>query len=380
MKIDFKQPKYVLPAIALPFLILFCYVWQSGFSKKEPEAKPVAELNANVGSVSSDVRKKDLSDKLDAYRNTYKDADGLTAVNIIPKETSSNEAFRNDDLKQKQSLDSIQKAVARKFPSAALQERPGQDMAATLNSMASKHISSAKRPVRQPPDPMDVFKQQMSYIDSVGKMNDPEYRAQKRKQQSADSIAKLKSSIARLTVTKMATDDATFNTIKPETENNFISAMIDENITGYAGSRLRLKLLEDIRVGGIPVKKGTQLFAQVSGFSEQRVVLTVSSLVTNGKILPVKLEVYDLDGLPGLYVPASAFRDFTKDLGGTSVQGVTLDGTSGSQFIMSSVSKVFQSTSSAIAELLRKNKAKLKYNSYLYLIDPEQLQAGQKNQ
>jgi conjugative transposon TraM protein len=380
MKIDFKQPKYVLPAIALPFLILFCYVWQSGFSKKEPGAKPAAELNANVGNVSSDVRKKDLSDKLDAYRNTYKDADGLTAVNIIPKETSSSEGFRHDNLKEKQSLDSIQKAVARKFPSTRVQERRGQDMVATLNSIGSRHISSATRPFSQPPDPMDVFKQQMSYIDSVGKMNDPEYRAQRRRQQSADSIAKLKSSIPRLTVTKMPADDATFNTIKPETENSFISAMIDENMTGYAGSRLRLRLLEDIRVGGIPVKKGTQLFAQISGFSEQRVTLTISSLVTNGKILPVKLEVYDLDGLPGLYVPASAFRDFTKDLGGTSVQGVTLDGTSGAQFIMSSVSKVFQSTSSAIAELLRKNKAKLKYNFYLYLIDPEQLQAGQKNQ
>ena len=83
--------------------------------------------------------------------------------------------------------------------------------------------------------------------------------------------------------------------------------------------------------------------------------------------------------MPGLYVPSSAFRELTKDLGSNSLQGVTLDGSSGgSQFIMSSVGKIFQSTSSAIADLIRKNKAKLKFNSYLYLIDNDALQRSQK--
>jgi len=74
-----------------------------------------------------------------------------------------------------------------------------------------------------------------------------------------------------------------------------------------------------------------------------------------------------------LYVPESAFRDFTKDLGTNTVQGVTIDdsgsGSVASQFMMSTVDKVFESTSSAIAGIIRKNKAKIKYNSYLYLID-----------
>jgi hypothetical protein len=85
--------------------------------------------------------------------------------------------------------------------------------------------------------------------------------------------------------------------------------------------------------------------------------------------------------LPGLYVPESAFREFTKDLGGNSMQGVNLQGsgTKSNQFLMSSFDKVFQSTSSAIASLIRKNKAKIKYNSHIYLIDPEALQNAQKN-
>ncbi len=92
--------------------------------------------------------------------------------------------------------------------------------------------------------------------------------------------------------------------------------------------------------------------------------------------------MYDLDGLAGLYVPESAFRDFTKDLGNNTIQGVTIDNGSGtgsmtSQFVMSTADKMFESTSSAIAGLIRKNKARIKYNSYLYLIDEQALQNAQ---
>lgn len=95
MNINFKQPKYVLPLLALPFLFLFFYVWQSTFSKPPAEVKPDAGLNSSVGNVSAGVRKKELDDKLNAYRNTYKEADGYSAVNVIPKEVSSNATFKD---------------------------------------------------------------------------------------------------------------------------------------------------------------------------------------------------------------------------------------------------------------------------------------------
>jgi conjugative transposon TraM protein len=153
-------------------------------------------------------------------------------------------------------------------------------------------------------------------------------------------------------------------------------AVTDEDVTGYAGSRVRLRLLEDIRAGNTLIKKGTRLYALISGFSGQRVILSVSSIASGNEILPVKLEVYDLDGLCGLYVPGSRFRDFTKDLGANTIQGVAVDGntSSGSQFLMSSMDKVFQSASSAVAAAIRKDKARIKYSSFVYLIDGGALQ------
>lgn len=374
MKINFKQPKYVLPLLALPFLCLFYYAWQSSFSKNKATAKPPAGLNGMVGDVSSHVRKQELTGKLDAYRNAYKDADGLSAVKVLPTEGSAASVLPNsNNSREKKTLDSIDRAMKQKF-SRPPENKDDQALAGAINSM--RHRQHKPEPeLHKENDPMDLFRQQMSYIDSLGKQNDPAFKAEKLKQDAARKAALAKASEKHLIVGKAGTGPDDFNTVKPPSNDNFIMATIDENMTGYAGSRLRLRLLEDIKAGNNLIPKGTYLYALISGFNGQRVTLAISSILSGGKILPVKLDVYDLDGMAGLYVPSSAFRDFTKDLGGNTMQGVSIDnGTGGSQFIMSSVDKIFQSTSSAIAGIIRKNKAKMKYNSYIYLIDNDALQ------
>jgi len=134
-------------------------------------------------------------------------------------------------------------------------------------------------------------------------------------------------------------------------------------------------------VGNFLIKKGTYIYAEISGFSEQRVNLTVNSIMNGQHILPVKLNIYDHDGFPGLYVPASAFREFTKELGANSSQGMTLQqaAENNSQLVMSMMQKMFQSTTSAVNKMIRQNKAKIKYNTLIYLVDLEQLRNTQKN-
>lgn len=123
------------------------------------------------------------------------------------------------------------------------------------------------------------------------------------------------------------------------------------------------------------------MYAQITGFSSQRVNLSITSIFYNNNILPVRLEVYDNDGLPGLYVPASAFREFSKVLGSDASQGMTLQqqAENNNQLVMSMLQKMFQSTTTAVGKLIRSNKAKLKYNTHIYLIDPEELKNKQNS-
>ena len=171
---------------------------------------------------------------------------------------------------------------------------------------------------------------------------------------------------------------AVYNSIHKEEQNYFIKAVIDEDNKGYLGSRIRLRLLEDIFVGKKKIKKGEIIYGQISGFQMQRVNLSVISVLANGEILPINLSVYDVDGMKGLYVPQSVFRDMVKELGSQSVQGTQMDmGAAG--FFTSIGSRLFTSTSKSIANLIKINKAKLKYNSYIYLINEKELKESTNN-
>jgi len=393
MRINFKQPKYILPLILLPFLCLFFFVFHSGAAKKQGKAKPVAGLNGTVGEVAPDIQKKQLEDKLDAYRNTYKESDGMTPVTVLPTEKSSDPSYDNHyNDKQKRMLDSINLAMKNRFSnnqtspskSGRIYSQQDQAVAQALQGLSNRQRNQqtgGNAPGQPAKDPMELFKQQMAYIDSVNKANDPAVKAERQKKEArAKAEAEHKDEPA-LAVSKAAGTAGSFNTVMPQKPDDFIKVVIDENVTGYAGSRIRLRLLDDIDVGRYLVPKDTYLYALISGFSGQRVTLSVKSILFNGRLLPVKLEIYDLDGLEGLYVPESAFRDFTKDLGNNTIQGVTIDnggtGSMAQQFAMSTVDKMFESTSSAIANIIRKNKAKIKYNSYLYLIDNQTLEKEQ---
>ncbi|MBE8714846.1 conjugative transposon protein TraM [Sphingobacterium hungaricum] len=391
MKVDFNKPRYAIPLILLPFLCIFFYVYKSSFGKEEAPQAGEDSLQTELAEVSDQVRNRSLSDKLDAYRNQYKQADGYTAIGHIQEEKLLEEVpntLYNEH--ERQMLDSIDRAMKGKygaksngFPDATLKNvNRANDPHERALQQALSEINAPQRqsttPQIQQPDAMELFRQQMALIDSMGKANDPEVTQQKGKE-NEQLTAKHQQS--RLNVSKTIGMASVFNTVKPDVEETFITAIVDQNIKGYAGSRLRIRLLEDMLAGSFLIKKGTYIYAEISGFSSQRVNLTVSSIMNGQHILPVRLDVYDHDGLRGLYVPASAFREFTKELGGNASQGITLQqaAENNRQLVMSMVQKMFQSTTSAVNKMIRQNKAKIKYNTLVYLIDPEQLRNNQSN-
>ncbi|MEI2273603.1 conjugative transposon protein TraM [Sphingobacterium sp. ML3W] len=395
MKIDFRKPRYVIPLILLPFLCVFFYAYKSSFGKELPVQAGKDSLQTNLVGVSDQIRKSTLSDKLESYRNQYKQSDGYTAIGHIQEEQPTEEklgTLYND--REKRMLDSIEHEIKnrystgpkRSFPDVAPRPHPydpnEQDraLAEAIASVKQPYHRVVTDPQKRDPDPMELFRKQMELVDSMGKANDPDYKQQ---QQLKKSREPEKEDQPRhiLSVNKAPSSLAVFNTIKPRVEETFITAIVDQDIKGYAGSRLRIRLLEDMMAGRFLIKRGTYIYALISGFSGQRVNLSITSIMNGQHILPVKLDVYDQDGLPGLYVPASAFREFTKELGGNASQGITLQqmAENNSQLMMSMVQKMFQSTSTALNKMIRQNKAKIKYNTLVYLIDPQQLKNNPKN-
>ena len=168
-----------------------------------------------------------------------------------------------------------------------------------------------------------------------------------------------------------------FNTIAVnEPEAKLIKAIIDEDVKAVDGSRVRLRLLDDIEINQITVPKGSYLYATMSGFSSQRVKGSIKSILVNDELIKVSLSLYDTDGLEGLYVPSSNFRETTKDVASGAMnntssltQSSTSPGNALVQWGNQAITNAVQKTSNAISKSIRKNSAKLKYGTFVYLIN-----------
>lgn len=380
MKINFKSPRYVIPLIALPFFCLFFYIYQSSLVQKISTGENGSDsLQVTISGVSEKVKNRSLIDKLEAYRKLYRKGDGYTAIRQIQEEPSvSSQPESQYNVQEKRLLDSIEQALTGKgyAEEANAQRNYREEDRALAEALSALHQPSVpEKPQEEQADPMELFRKQMVLVDSMSKANDPAYQAELRRKKQKEEAGRRAENAVALPVVKSNAAAFAFNTVLPENQERLIQAIVDERITGYAGSRLRIRLLDDIMAGGNLIRKGTYLYAEISGFSAQRVKLTISSIMYKGEVLPVRLEVYDHDGLPGLYVPASAFREFSRELGGSASQGLTLQqqAENNSQLVMSLLQRMFQSTTTAVTRQIRKNKAKIKYNTLVYLIDGHEL-------
>ncbi|WDT67945.1 conjugative transposon protein TraM [Cloacibacterium sp. TD35] len=399
-KIDFKQRKYVLPLLALPFLLLFVYVGAQFTKEDTSEKDQPKELSLSLGETQDSIMTKN-----DAYDAFFKKDDNRTMLEGLDKEEDS--LYNYDDqlsLAQKRKIDSLKAVSSRQnqyrekgnpssyySPNSSQREDKDYQRSSEIIRMLNDKSygkqengfdsESQKAPSKnEPQDPVKYLKQQMLVMDSLEKARDPEYQsklaAEQRLKTSKEKMDEFLNSTFNVSKSGINND---FNAFYKEKENSFIKAVIDENNKGFLGSRIRFRLLEDIFISNRKISKGSILYGQISGFSMQRVDLTIVSVFTKGEIFPVNLSIYDVDGMKGLYVPQSVFRDMIREMGSNSVQGTQMD-MGGQGFFTSLGSKLFTSTSKSIANLIKTNKAKLKYNSYVFLIDEKQLKDSQNQQ
>ena len=397
-KINFTQPKYIFPLILLPVILFLGFQTTKYMDKGKQPEEVSQDLSLNLGETQDSILSKNA-----AYDDLFQKGDGRSMLDGIDKDEDSLQNYDDNlDDDQKRYIDSLK--IVRSLNSRAngnagnesyykqKSQRNTDDkdfqrsaeMIRMLNNESngsrsnlntnSAHQNSFGTPRNEVEgDPVKMLKRQMLMIDSLEKAKDPEYQsalaAENKLKKNKEKMNAFLNSTLRV---DKSTLNPSFNSIAKKNGDSFIKAVIDENNKGYLGSRIRFRLLEDIIVGKHKISKGTILYGQISGFSLQRVNLNVVSILKDGNILPVNLSVFDMDGMQGLYIPQSDFREMLREMGSNSVQGTQMD-SGGESFFTSLFSSLFSSTSKTIANMIRQNKAKLKYNSYLYLIDDKEL-------
>ena len=87
MKINFKQPKYIIPLITLPFLALGFFIFGGKISedKKVNTGQKTEGINTNMPGVDTAISKGEIKDKFSAYQQAFKNVTDESAIAGIDK-------------------------------------------------------------------------------------------------------------------------------------------------------------------------------------------------------------------------------------------------------------------------------------------------------
>ena len=371
-EVDIKKPKYIIPLLALPFVLGIGYLItdmvQSSEKKKNEVTQLAEKQELNIEIPDAELKDRDVKSKFEALKSSFAKSSDFSSIQTIDKEEKFNEVEDGGSLyttEEMRRIDSLNQASTIKRAELEQQLSRGNNL---YDNTEPDRENDRKNPDHaKMQDEMELFKMQMAYIDSIQnperykKRNDEVKLAKEEKKEEAIEVIKASNPAINY-----------FNTVGKDEKTSLITAILDENIKVEQGSRVKIRLLDDIKIQNSLLAKGTYIYGNVSGFAEQRVKIKISSIMINGKRIKVDLSVFDNDGQEGFFVPQSSFRDLSKDIGSQlGSQNITMNASDGGieQFAYNALQDVYRSTSQAISKNIKKNKAKLKYNTQVFLVN-----------
>ena len=403
-KINFKQPKYMLPAIIyLPVLGTAYFVFDmfntelADVTPTELETTeylndkmPTAQISEELGdkyenmlksygkiedySAVENIERGDDSEATEDYDSKYTDddlaaldADAAKRLAELEREGIEDKLRESKHRGEGMLTDSLSTPLSEEERLARSKQRQDEALEELNKALAQARlagqkgidgITDAAKEVAQGADTVDTSHNIQGHVEVNENMVS----------QPSDNDAP--ASVVR----KMRTNSDYFNTLtENENEPHLIKAIIDEDVKCIDGSRVRLRLLDDIEINEVTLAKGSYLYAEMSGFGGQRVKGDVSSILVNDELIKVSLTIYDTDGLEGLYVPKSSFRETANDVASSAMSGsMSVNETSNNTFTqwgVQAINNAYQRTANALSKNIRKNKAKLKYGTFVYLVN-----------
>ena len=393
-RLNLRQPKYIFPLVIFLPLLGLIYFGMQTFKGNGKTAKNVVTDSINMSL--PEARSEGMDDKMTAMNKRFAEGGAFTAVDGIGDDYEQKDTTGsgyND--KERQDINAVNAERLRQMKAEQdLRERQQANMN-RINGYGSGGYGGG----RTQQDDLNDYARELERIQNRSmdrqrryyaeqEQRDKEEEAEERRQQqemidalTGNSRKKSNKKEEKTEVVEKVKEDNSekFNTVA-STENvdePLIKAMIDKTTKAREGTRLRFKLLDDVTVKGIRIRKGSYLYGIVTGFGQQRVMANITSILVGNKFIKVNLSVFDNDGMEGFYVPESTFREMMKDAGSNvAAQNIQFDvnstgGVSPEIIALQALQNMYQSASSAVSKNIRKNKAKIKYNTIVYLINTQ---------
>jgi conjugative transposon TraM protein len=357
----------VLPVITLPFLTLAFWALGGGQGADRQTAEQSKGLQLQLPD--SKLSEQDPLDKLRFYEKAEKDSLALaewmrTDPNYRENQDSNNYAL--DELKMlTQSTASKYNYKLNASPYDQSQTNSEQLLLDKLTAL-QKQINGPGNTVTKPVDESKtdessaVFNKEVNRLENMvalmqqNNKEDPEMRElngtlerimdiqhpERVKEKIKEQSSKQRGVIFPVSINKKSRPVSFFDTIRKQSDvpvsffgidelqeevihENSIEAVVHSDQTLVNGAVIRLRLTTDIYINGTFIPKGTQING-IATLNDERLDISISTIRFNKYIFPVKLEVYDMDGLTGIYIPGAISRDVAKESANSSLQQIDL--------------------------------------------------------
>ena len=414
----------VVPAVIFPFLTLF--FWSMG-GGQHTEAKDLStsENGLNTRIPDAYIKKNEKPDKMTFYTMAKRDSD--LRKGRIASDPYANKPVENADLSSPDGTDQLGQSV-NTFNHKSLQtslqhgssaqDRNEQKVYQKLNQLNyALNIKSPQLPVKE-----DIFKPSSSIgvnsadIDRLEKMlktvgqkdgQDPELqqinsmlekiidvqhpdRVQEKLKETSEkkrgqvfpvSVSNNQDQVNLFAGDNTVSSGSIQNPISStgfysldapaavHIQENAITAVVHDEQMLVSGSTVKLRLTTDIYINGVLVPKDNFLFG-IANLSGDRLNINVSSIQYQNSLYPVSLSIFDLDGLPGIYIPDAISRSVAKQSADQALNGLgmtALDPSLGVQ----AASAGIEAARSIVSKKIRLVKVSLKSGYQVLLRDSQ---------
>lgn len=356
-----RKMMLVLPLLVIPFLTMA--FWALGGGKGNEPVIVNEQKGLNLNLPDAKMKDENLTDKLSFYDKADKDSakleewmrtdpyyqqkedTGYSPVNELelltqnsaskynqrlnssPYETSSN----NPEQKLLQKLALLQKEINKQPETVANNEvlLPNQDdeFSNEVDRLENMMLTMDKTSTGDP-----EMQQLNGTLERILDIQHPQRVKDKLREKSLQH----KQVVFAVTTSPKLANVTLIDTMKKKqnTSNQFygVTKESEETIEGFAiaavvhsnqslvnGAIIQLRLSTDVFIHGVLIPKGTPVNG-IASLNNERLEAEINSIRYKNQLFPVKMELYDLDGLPGIYIPGSISRDVAKNSADNSLQ------------------------------------------------------------
>lgn len=154
-------------------------------------------------------------------------------------------------------------------------------------------------------------------------------------------------------------------------DKNSIRACVNQTVTLTSGKELSIRLLEPMQAGNILIPANS-IITGACRIGSERMEVTINSIQYAGNIIPVELQVYDMDGQRGISVPNSdeikAAKEIASQMAQSAGSSITITDDAGSQFAADIGKSLIQGASQYVSKKMSVVKVTLKANHKLLLL------------